>query len=170
MAGRPARPDGRTRTSPAPAPLSMRQFSRRPHTPRGGLAPTGRTRRTVGVGTNTKLNQSRRQAISFRSAICPAHRSGATPSRPRSRVRRDADPRQDVRSFDRYRFDQPLLSFEKVLDRLDDRGIDGDLQADAIREDVPDVGIGHEDLAKRTNPVVRGQEPLAVGPTPLAAE
>ena len=57
-----------------------------------------------------------------------------------------------------------------MLERIDDRGIGGGLQADAIREDVPHVGIGHEDLAERTNALVRRQESLAVGPAPLTAE
>ena len=54
--------------------------------------------------------------------------------------------------------------------RIDDRGFHGGFQADAIRQDVPDIGVRDENLAQSADALVRGQEPFATGPTPLCAK
>ena len=57
-----------------------------------------------------------------------------------------------------------------MLQGVDDRGFGGRFQADAIRKDMAYVRIRDQDLAQRTDALVGGQEPFAIGPTPLSAK
>ena len=63
-----------------------------------------------------------------------------------------------------------MLALEEMLQGFHHRRIRRRFEADAVGEDMTDVGVRHEHLAERASALVRRQEPLPLLPAPLATQ